>query len=950
MAIYHCSMKPLKRRAGRSSVAAAAYRSGTRLVNASDGIIHDYSLRRGIEHAEIVLPEGVSAAWAQDRQQLWNRAEAAENRKDARTAREVVLALPHELNEEQREEAVREFAKRLASRYGVAIDFAIHAPGADSDKRNFHAHLLLTTRVLQADGFGEKTDLEGRSGDLVKLNKPTTQMQIRQTRVLWEEIANFHLARAGFEERIDHRSHSDRGLEIEPTKHMGVHAHQMQMRGIEVERGRQDADAKKRNAALIAERPEEILDIVTGEKSVFDRHDIARALNRYIDDPEAFQNAFAKAMASPELVKLRDDLADGELARYSTKSMIEVERSMAESAMRMAQTPSHGISKFNRVRHDLHLRRTKLNVEQIAAVKHVTGPEQISAVIGLAGAGKSTMLNEARALWEKQGYRVHGAALSGIAAEGLQKSAGIQSRTLASWEMGWKHGKNDLQKGDVLVIDEAGMVSSRQLATFIEAADRAGAKVVLVGDPEQLQPINAGAAFRALLERIGYADIATIQRQRHEDDRKATVAFGKGRTAEGLNVYAAKGAIRASQTRDDARADLVERLIADRAANPEDSRIALAHTRKDVRAINDAVRADRAAKGELSGEVSYQTNEGKRSFAAGDRLVFLENNPVMGVKNGLLGTVEKTEANRLIIRLDSEEKGQPGRVVTIPVDQYAAFDHGYATTIHKSQGATVDRAFVLASGGMDRHLTYVAMTRHRQNAEMFMGYDDFADMQALSKRLSRNQSKETTLDYLPEFVRTRGIERDTAPVQEATRDKGRSLLGRLFGKQDKQTEPQRIPASQVQPIRVPQMGESLRFMDRPGPNGLARADMIMFIRQVAHREAVAEGAPVERELSAAYGTDALENHIQRRFQIRELEDLPTQDLVTLTGRAADIQKKLENGAPTPWQNIRDEYEEAVRQIQPQALARDQNRQDSKQKPEDRLNDRPTPTRGPEFYR
>ena len=159
------------------------------------------------------------------------------------------------------------------------------------------------------------------------------------------------------------------------------------------------------------------------------------------------------------------------------------------------------------------------------------------------------MLNEARALWEKQGYRVHGAALSGIAAEGLQKSAGIQSRTLASWELSWKHGKHDLQKGDVLVIDEAGMVSSRQLATFIDAAERVGAKVVLLGDPEQMQPINAGAAFRALWERIGYADITTIQRQRQEDDRKATVAFGKGRTAEGLNIYAAKGAIRASQTR-----------------------------------------------------------------------------------------------------------------------------------------------------------------------------------------------------------------------------------------------------------------------------------------------------------------------------------------------------------------------------------------------------------------
>ena len=610
MAIYHCSIKPVSRRSGRSAVAASAYRSATRLVNNRDGLVHDYRRRGGVQKAEIALPEGVDADWAIDRERLWNAVEVSEHRKDARVAREVVLALPHELNLDQQITAVRTFAEALANRYGVAVDFAVHSPGAKSDVRNSHAHLLMTTRVVTSDGLGDKSDQERRNAELLYAYKPTSQMQIRQTRILWEEIANEQLARAGFDERIDHRSHSDRGLEIEPTRHMGVHAHQMHLRGIEVFRSRQDVDAKARNTVLILERPEEILEILTGEKSVFDRHDIARALGRYIDDPTIFQNAFAKVMASSQLVKLRDDGADEELARYSTTSMIEIERGMAESAVAMASRLTHRVSRLHQIRHDLAMWRGKLSVEQIAAVKHVTGPQQISAVVGLAGTGKSTMLNQARNLWEAEGYRVLGAALSGIAAEGLQGSAGITTRTLASWEMSWKSGHYLLEKGDVLVIDEAGMVSSRQLATFIAAADKAGAKIVLVGDPEQLQPINAGAAFRALVERIGAVDLETVRRQVHDDDRQASVAFGKGRTAEGLNIYAAKGAIRASQTRDDARADLVERLIVDREANPEGSRIALTHTRKDVRAINDAVRLDRIGKGELSGEVAYQTDGG----------------------------------------------------------------------------------------------------------------------------------------------------------------------------------------------------------------------------------------------------------------------------------------------------------------------------------------------------
>ena len=772
VAIYHLSMKPLCRTQGRSAVAAAAYRAGEQLTNARNGVVHDYTGRQGIEHTEIVLPQGLAgvgggagdsgagvagvADWAGDRGTLWNAAEAAEKRLDARTAREFILALPHELDDAQRLELTREFAQGLADRYGAAVDVAIHQPHEGKDLRNRHAHLLMTTRQVLPRGFGEKTQLEWDNKRLLSQDLPTSHLQLRTLRQEWEEQTNRALGRAGLDVRVDHRSHLERGLEIEPTQHVGVHATGVVRRGGAVERRRIDPAAAQRNAVCIRERPEEVLAIITGEKSVFDRHDIARALHRYIDAPTAFQTAFAKVMASPALMELQVERRDArgtvvELARYTTQAQFQIEREMALRADRMAKSKVGGVAAaVQPSRTEMSLANTsRLSDEQRAAVRHICGSAQIAAVVGLAGAGKSTMLAAAREAWESGSgeRRVFGAALAGKAAEGLEQSAGIPSRTLASWELSWKRGHDLLKRGDVFVIDEAGMVSSAQLARFVAAADQAGAKLVLVGDPEQLQPINAGAAFRAIADRVGFIELEGVRRQTEAWQRQASVDFGRNRTPEGLAAYAAHGAVRFAADREQARAAIVRDVVQDMANNPEGSRIVLAHRRVDVRALNDDIRDAKKGQGELVNEAAFQTHDGERHFAAGDRLVFLENDRKLGVKNGMLGTVERAEEGAVRVRLDPSEGKGPGRLVEVDAETYRAVDHGYATTIHKSQGATVDRAFVLASESMDRHLAYVGMTRHRTAVTLYAAQDEFRDLAALSDRLSRSNAKETTLDY-----------------------------------------------------------------------------------------------------------------------------------------------------------------------------------------------------------
>ena len=738
-----------------------AYRAGERLVNERDGQVHDFTRKQGVEHAEIVLPEAMregrdgeraaggpgdgSPDWARDRARLWNAAEAAEKRKDARVGREFEIGLPHEMTAEQRLEAVRDFARGLADRYGAAVDFAIHAPHEAGDIRNHHAHVMMSTRQIGPEGFGEKTYLERENRWLVAEGLPTTDLQLRDLRQAWEGIANAHLAQAGLDLRIDHRSHIDRGLELAPTEHMGVHATQMERSGVDVGRARLDEAAARRNADLIREEPEQILQLIIGEKSVFDRRDVARALHRALDGgADVFQMALAKVMGSQALVELQAERVDphsGEVipARYSTREMIGVEHDMIAAAQRLGEDHGHGVraARVERAiaRQDAALQcgsgdaSARLSDEQRGAIRHITGAARASVVVGFAGAGKSTMLAAAREAWEAEGYSVHGAALSGKAAEGLEESSGIRSRTLASWARGWETGRNQISWGDVFVIDEAGMIGSRQMAGFVAAVEARGAKIVLVGDHEQLQAIGAGAPFRAISEAVGHAELSEIRRQRQDWQRAASVDFAIHRTAEALAAYRDHGDIRFSETGAGARGEIVKDYLADLDARPEGTRVAMAHRRVDVRALNAEIRTALQGRGDLArgaeaGELEFRTHDGLRHFAPGDRIVFLENNRDLGVKNGMLAVVERVDEGRLLARLDGAP-GAEGRSVSVSMEDYGAVDHGYATTIHKNQGATVDRAFVLGSGTMDRHLTYVAMTRHRDGAQLYAGMDEF---------------------------------------------------------------------------------------------------------------------------------------------------------------------------------------------------------------------------------
>jgi len=733
MAIYHFSAKVISRAAGSSAVAAAAYRSADRLHDERLGRAHDFSNKACVVHSQVLLPDGADERW-RDRERLWNDVEAAELRKDAQLAREVEFAIPREMTEEQGIALARDFVEREFVTRGMIADLNVHWDvGADGLAKP-HAHVMLTMREIK---IGE----DGSAEFGVKVREWNRTELLTHWREAWAEHVNERLAELDLDARIDHRTLEAQGIDLEPQHKIGPAASRMAGQGIEADRLAEHLEIARSNGKKILAHPEIALDAITHHQATFTSRDLAMFVHRHSEGRDQFDAVTAAVRSSPELVALGRD-GRGE-QRFSSRAMIETEQRLERATASLEARRNHGIAERHRER-ALALaagRGLDLSPEQRGALEHVTGARGISNVIGYAGTGKSAMLGVAREAWEAAGYQVQGAALSGIAAEGLEHGSGIASRTLASLEHQWGQDRDRLTNKHVLVIDEAGMVGTRQLERIVSEAEARGAKVVLVGDPEQLQAIEAGAAFRAAAERHGAIEITAIRRQQEEWQREATRELATGRTGEAIGRYADAGLVHAADTREAARAELVDAWDRDRQAHPEASRIILTHTNDEVRALNQAARGRMRAGGELGNDVALRVERGDRRFAAGDRVMFLKNERGMGVKNGSLGTVQSANQVRMAVMLDD------GRSVTFDVKDYAHIDHGYAATIHKAQGMTVDRVQVLATLGVDSHSTYVALSRHRERVDLYYGRDDFANRSKLVHALSRERGKDMASDY-----------------------------------------------------------------------------------------------------------------------------------------------------------------------------------------------------------
>ena len=865
MAIYHFSAKVISRAAGSSALASAAYRSASRLRDDRLDRTHDFSNKAGVVHSEVMLPDGAPEHLS-DREKLWNEVETVEKRIDAQLAREIEFAIPREMTKEQGIELAREFVRDEFVSRGMIADLNVHWDiGADGLAKP-HAHVMLTMREVGEDGFGKKNRDWNRTDLLEKW------------RERWAEHANARLAELDIDARIDHRSLEAQGIDLEPQHKIGPAASRMAAQGLDSERADEHLAIARANGEKIIANPEIALDAITRQQATFTRRDLAMFVHRHSDGQEQFDQVMGAVRSSPELVALGKDGRGEE--RFTSRDMIATEQRLERATQVMAERGQHSVADRHR---DTALARAAargmiLSGEQRSAYEHVTQDKGLGVVIGYAGTGKSAMLGVAREAWESAGYQVHGLALSGIAAENLESGSGIASRTIASMEHQWDQGRELLDQRSVLVIDEAGMIGTRQMERVMSEAEKRGAKVVLVGDPEQLQAIEAGAAFRVVAERHGGVEITEVRRQHESWQREATRQLATGLTGEAIDNYASSGMVHLAATRDDARADLVDRWDRDRQRDPSASRIILTHTRKEVEALNDAARERTREAGQLGEDVAIETERGPRQLARGDRVMFLKNERALGVKNGTLGTVESVSRVRMAVQLDD------GRSVAFDVKDYSQIDHGYAATIHKAQGMTVDRTYVLATPGIDSHAAYVALSRHRDRVELHYGQDDFADQGRLTRTLSRERGKDMASDYTrdvePEraFAERRGItfrERVVELIEKVVPEKVRGMFD---GLRLRVPEPESRAHPEPQATSEPSIGATRKNA---------------FIR---HAQAVDE--IFETQDAGARATPEQRRELtEARRELDALRDNASRDAEAAYKRDPTLATKAANGAP-----------------------------------------------------
>jgi Ti-type conjugative transfer relaxase TraA len=484
LAIYHLTAKVISRARGQSIAAAAAYRSGSALRDERYGQSHNYTRNRKAAHSEIMAPAG-APAWVQDRETLWNRVEAAERRKDSQLARAIDIGLPVELSEAENVALVRDYIAQEFVSKGMIADFCIRR----NDAGNPYAQILLTLREATPSGFGPKMRHWNRKSNLL------------EWRSVWAERANQHLARAGHVVRIDHRTLEAQQSELTPGRNIGVGRGRQGEQTLPdhlQERVAERQRIAKQNGEMILEDPTVALRALSRQRPIFTHQELVQFLESRTGGPEQLDAVLAAIMDSGELVPLTLD--DAKPTRFTSRDMLEAEKSLMKRVALMATRRGHGVS--------LQPPRSgppqdALTEEQHGAFEYLVGEGDIKALAARAGNGKSALLAAVRELWERQGLSVVGIALSRIAAETLQASSGILSQTLESYELAWQEGRDPLTLNHVVVVDGAEMIGLKQLERILAVADKARSKIVLVGESPQLEAMGPTSPLRNILDKVG---------------------------------------------------------------------------------------------------------------------------------------------------------------------------------------------------------------------------------------------------------------------------------------------------------------------------------------------------------------------------------------------------------------------------------------------------------------
>jgi len=488
---------------------------------------------------------------------------------------------------------------------------------------------------------------------------------------------------------------------------------------------------------------------LTAMEAVFQEKDLFREAavgcsqwGRGLDDVKREVESLLK---DPEIVKLRGK--EGAIY-YTIKEMLALEQEIRALARAGMEDSRHVVSpeavKAGIARYEFE-KGFKLSDEQRVAIDHLTlRAGRIQILEGHAGAGKSTALVPIRYALEASGYEVIGASLQGKKAVGLEKDTGIKSQTLASLLRDLQGYEREdgtmapptrtLTEKTVVVVDEAAMNDTRLQASLIRETKKAGAKLLLVGDESQVPPVAAGNPFKTLKKELGYAELTQNRRQKVDWQKESSREIRAGQVKEGLEKYLEAGMIKIAPDREKAIESAVVSWMERFKAGDPTRTLLTAYKRADVAELNARAREEMKNFEILTGPRVETTvrdreenSEGKREFQAGERLYFRKNDWKLGVMNGETGTLTKIDVTNDGKECSFTVKMDNGKEIRFDPRDYAQIDYGYAVTIHKSQGETVDFSSNLVTG-MGLNALYVQLTRHQIGTQIVLTEDQIDRM------------------------------------------------------------------------------------------------------------------------------------------------------------------------------------------------------------------------------
>ncbi|WP_298280528.1 AAA family ATPase [uncultured Bradyrhizobium sp.] len=678
-------------------------------------------------HHEVMLPDGAPELF-RDPNIIWNEAAKSETTRDRKTrqirfkrgaqvAKHTILALPKEVSDEERLELTRRFVRDNFTRFGVAVEFAIHRP--DSDSENHHAHILQTTRTIGPVGFGKKA----RNLNPQFATKKRKRFVSEQDRISdrWAQAQNDYFRELGLDLRVDPKR-SVSGIHLGPSWHAKDDA--------KTELAAQ-SDAK---AAAAMTDPIAILKAVTAQKSTFTKRDLQKLVTKHGLAGDERAQAVASALAHPDIVRLHDP--GNVTERFTTRDVRAQEERILEYSKRITARPLPP-SVVASVANGL-----TLDAEQLAAFEQMAARQDGPIIlIGRAGTGKSRVLAAAGIAYKAAGYSVRGLAPTNTAAINMGQDGFASTSTIHRAIYLLENGADRWDASTVCVVDEAALVDTELFEKLLKHVVSSGAKLVLAGDDRQLSSVARGGMFSALVKQFGAPELRKVRRQNVDWQREASQAFARGDTQGGLRAYSQRGFLNWDATVESSRAKLMRDWANDQ--NAEGVTFIYAATNAEVNSINKEAHDVRVNRGEIEQGQLFATERGPTELSPGDRLQFYANDRRARITNGIVGTVKSVAPHKIDVLTDA------GALVSFDPATFQKWGLGYSGSIYRGQGNTRLKVYALYDHPLawNARTAYVAMTRHRAEVQLYASHDLAADEATLARLMARIDEDAASISY-----------------------------------------------------------------------------------------------------------------------------------------------------------------------------------------------------------